>query len=439
MFENLTQRLETVFRKLRGRGVLSEADVTEASRDVRRALLEADVHFRVARDFIARVRERAVGQDVLRSIGPGQQFVKIVHDELVALLGGEAAELRLDGAPPAVVMLVGLQGSGKTTLAAKLARHLTEHGRRPLLVAGDRQRPAAVRQLEVLGGEVDVPVHVGEGDDPVAVCRSGMATARKESLDAVLLDTAGRLHVDEALMAELAAIEATTGPRETLFVADGMTGQDAVKAAGAFAGRLALTGIVLTKMDGDARGGAALSIRAVTNLPIKFVGVGETVEALERFHPDRVASRILGMGDVVSFVERAQAAVDTEKAAELAEKLARAEFTLEDFRDQLRQVREMGPMEELLAMLPGGGRSLGAANMDDGALVHAEAMINSMTPNERFNPHIIDGSRRRRIARGSGTSVQEVNRLLKQFFMTRKLMKRASRGSMKQVARALGL
>ena len=428
MFDHLTEKLEGVFKKLRGRGRLAEANIDEALRDVRRALLEADVNYKVARSFVARVRERAIGQEVLRSITPGQQVVKVVHDELIHLLGDEHQELNLTGPAPNVVMVAGLQGSGKTTLCAKLARLLKGKGRRPLLVAADIYRPAAIDQLCVLGASIDVPVHrAPEGTDPALICAGAVDLARADGMDPVILDTAGRLHIDDVRMEELKKIREAVTPGEILFVADGMTGQDAVSAATAFYEQLDFTGIVLTRLDSDTRGGAALSIREVTGVPIKYAGVSEKVDGIEPFHPDRMASRILGMGDVLTLVERAQDAVDVTQAQKLEKKLRSAAFTFDDFLQQLDQVRRMGPLSQLMDMIPGAGKAIKGLQVDDDAFVHTEAIILSMTRQERVNPQILNGSRRRRIAKGSGCSIQEVNRLVKQFGMMRKMMKRMTR------------
>jgi signal recognition particle subunit SRP54 len=426
MFERLTDRLGAVFRRLRGHGTLTEANISEALREVRLALLEADVHFKVVKDLLERVRSQAVGQAVLGSLTPGQQVVKVVHEELTALLGGERAPLSLKGTPPVGVLLVGLQGAGKTTTAAKLARLLLREGRRPLLVAADLKRPAAARQLEAVGAAVGAPVFAEfQADSAQAVVAAAVARATAEGQDTLLVDTAGRLHVEEALMAELSALKAALAPAEVLLVTDAMTGQDAVTSAVAFHREVGLTGVILTKLDGDARGGAALSIRAVTGAPVKFIGVGEKLEALEPFHPDRIASRILGMGDVVSLVERTRAAVTEEEAAALVAKARRERFNLDDFRAQLRQVRAMGPLSEVLALVPGLGAAARQAGEDggEGALRRMEAILNSMTREEREDPGILNGSRRRRIAAGSGTSVAEVNRLLRQFAETQKVMR----------------
>ncbi|MBD3348412.1 MAG: signal recognition particle protein [Candidatus Eisenbacteria bacterium] len=427
MFDQLSQRLEDAFRSLTGRGKLTEANIEEAMREVRRALLEADVNFKVARGFVEQVRARAVGQEVLRSLTPGQQVVKIVHEELVELLGGEAVPFRLSGAVPAVVMVVGLQGSGKTTFCGKLARHLRKRGKSPMLAAADTYRPAAQEQLATLGRGLDVPVHRGrEGADPVGIATSALAEARESGADVVILDTAGRLHVDDEMMRELERIREATRPGEILLVLDSMTGQDAVNVATEFLGRLDFTGAVLTKLDGDTRGGAAVSLRAVTGKPIKFAGVGEKLDALEPFHPDRMASRILGMGDVLTLAEKAQEAVDADKAAKLEEKLRKQSFTLEDFQEQLTALKKMGPLDQLAGMIPGMSK-LGQVAIDESALRRVEAIINSMTPQERRDPGVLDGSRRKRIARGSGSTVQDVNRLLKQFGSMKKMMKQVGK------------
>jgi len=413
MFDELTRRLNQAFRKLRGRGKLSPDDVDEALREVRRALLEADVNLRVAKDFTARVRDKAVGQEVLGSITPGQMVVKIVHDELIALLGGEASGLQLDGPGPAVIMLVGLQGSGKTTAAGKLARHLKSQSKKVLLAAADIYRPAAVEQLRQLGERIGIEVYWSENEDPVRISERAVARAKDQDMEVVILDTAGRWHVDDEMMSELERIRGKVSPQEILLVADAMTGQEAVNLAQEFQRRLDINGVVLTKMDGDARGGAALSIKAVTGQPIKFIGVGEKLDTLEPFYPDRMASRILGMGDVVTLVEKAQATIDREEQKKLEQKLREKAFTFEDFLTQLRQLKKMGPLENLLEMMP--GVNLKGIQVDENALVRVEAMINSMTPQERDHPRIIDGSRRKRIARGSGRTIQEVNQLLRQF------------------------
>ncbi len=428
MFDQLTSRFEDFFRKLRGHGKLTEANIRDSMREVRRILLEADVNFKVVKDFISRVQEKALGQEVVRSITPGQQVIKIIHDELIVLLGEGVSRLDLSGTPPVPVMLVGLQGSGKTTLCAKLALHLKRRGKFPLMVAADIYRPAAIEQLKQLGKQLDIPVWAPGVLDPVEICRTAIAEARRTERDVLLLDTAGRLHIDEEMMEELVRIRDAVQPPEILYVADGMGGQDAVKAAQEFAARLDFNGIVLTKLDGDAKGGAALSIRAVTGKPIRFIGTGEKPDALEEFHPDRMASRILGMGDVITLVEKAQKAVDQESAEKLARKLARQEFTLEDFLEQFKQIRKMGSLEQIIGMIPGIGKQLKGLQLDEREMLQTEAIIFSMTPEERRKPHIINGSRRRRIAAGSGTSVQQVNQLLKQYDQLRSMMKRMGKG-----------
>ncbi|ADG06164.1 signal recognition particle protein [Kyrpidia tusciae] len=439
MFEGLAGRLQEAFARLKSKGKLSEADVDEAMKEVRRALLAADVNFTVVRDFVARVRERAVGQEVMKSLTPAQQVIKIVHDELTALLGGKPSTLNLSGRP-AVVMLVGLQGAGKTTTAGKLAQWVRKQGRRPLLVAADVYRPAAVRQLQTLGEALKVPVFSVDGDaDPVEISKSSLERASQEGCDVVLVDTAGRLHVDDALMEELERMKAAVVPGEILLVVDAMTGQSAVEVAEAFHGRLGLTGAIFTKLDGDTKGGAALSILSVAGCPIKFAGVGEKLDALEPFYPDRMASRILGMGDVLTLIEKAQQTVDAEKAKQLERQLRAGEFSLEDFLDQLRQVRKLGPLDQLLGMLPGMNKIKGLGNLqvDERQLGRVEAIILSMTPEERRRPELIDASRRRRIASGSGTRVEDVGRLLKQFKEMRKMMKQFS-GMGKKMARRKG-
>ncbi|CAN5121617.1 signal recognition particle protein [soil metagenome] len=425
MFDDLSARLDGAFARFRSRGVLDDAMIAEGMREVRRALLEADVHYRVARDFCARVEERARGQQIARSVAPAQQVIKIVHDELIALLGGANAPLKEARQPPTVIILAGLQGSGKTTTAAKLAHRLQQHNRRPLLVAADIYRPAAIEQLEMLGHRLGVPVVADRDEKAVErLARLGLERARAERRNAVIIDTAGRLHVDDAMMEELERVVSAAPPDELLLVADGMTGQDAVRIAEAFHARLPMTGVILTKLDGDARGGAALSIHAVTGLPIKLVGTGERVEALEPFHPDRMAGRILDRGDVVSLVERAEEAIDRDEAEQLEEKVGRrGKFDLEDFLTATKQIKRMGPIESILGMLPGVGREVRGAEVDEDRLGRVEAIVLSMTPAERRNPKILNGSRRRRIARGSGTSVQEVNQLLKQFQQMNRMMK----------------
>jgi len=432
MFESLTEKLQGTFDKLARKGRLTEKDVDEGLREVRMALLEADVNFQVVKGFMAEVRERAVGTEVMRSLTPAQQVVRIVNEELVSLLGAPS-KIDLSGESPHVVMLVGLQGSGKTTTAAKLALHLRKQGQRPLLVAADTRRPAAVEQLEILGKELDIAVHSeGTTAAPPQICGNAVQRAQKAAYSVVVMDTQGRLHVDDQLMAELELIRNRLSPAEILLVADAMTGQDAVRVAQEFDQRVGLTGLILTKMDGDARGGAALSMRSVTGVPIKFLGVGEKSGDLETFHPDRLASRILGMGDVLTLIEKAQEVFDEEQALEMEEKLRTASFTLEDFLDQLQQVKKMGPMSQVLDMIPGLSSIAGQIPQEttDKQLVSIEAMINSMTPEERRNPRLIGGSRKRRIARGSGTTVQEVNQLLAQFRQIQKMMKQMSSGRM---------
>jgi signal recognition particle subunit SRP54 len=444
MFEALTQRLEGIFDRLRGAGRLTEENIQEALREVRVALLEADVNFKVVKSFVERVRDRAVGQDVLRSLTPGQQVVKVVHAELVSLLGEAAHRLSMASRPPTVIMLIGLQGSGKTTSVAKLGRHFQREGFRPLLVAADIYRPAAIDQLRVLGAELGIPVHGAEGRRPVELAREAVEQAAQQGLNPVIVDTAGRLHIDEAMVEELKLLRREVTPHHVLLVVDAMTGQDAVTMAERFNAQVGYDGVILTKLDGDARGGAALSIRAVTGKPIVFCGVGERTDALDPFHPDRMASRILGMGDVLSLVEKAQASVDAEKAEELAKKLREDSFTLEDFAEQLRQLRKMGPLDQIMDMVPFfKGAKLGADELDGESrqLKRFEAIIGSMTPEERRTPAIINGDRRQRIARGSGTSVSDVNRLLKQHAQLRKMMKglkgMQGRAGMKQLRRAM--
>jgi signal recognition particle subunit SRP54 len=429
VFQDLTARLDGIFKSLRGRGVLSEDNVRDSLREVRRALLEADVHFKVAKEFVKRVEERAVGQEVLTGVHPGQQVVKIVHEELVQLLGGTTAQPNITGTPPVPVMVVGLQGSGKTTTCAKLAGWLKKKGKKPFLVPADPYRPAAREQLIKLARANGHDVYEGPETDPVQICARGMEAATRAAADVVLLDTAGRLHVDDELMRELEAFRAKVKPREVLLVVDAMMGQDSVNVAQTFSERLGFDGVVLTTMDGDARGGAALSIRHVTGAPIKFVGVGEAADAIEPFHPDRMASRILNMGDVLSLVERAQEAVDEKDAAKLEEKLRKQTFDLEDFGDQLRKIKKMGPLSQILGMLPGVPKdALSEVEKDGGrSVARVEAIISSMTPAERAKPGILNGSRRKRIARGSGTSVTEVNRLIKQFDEMRKMMRQMSK------------
>ncbi len=425
MFESLSERLQDVFRQIRGEARLTEETVEVALREIRMALLEADVNFKVVKAFIDKVRDRAVDQEVLRSLTPAQHVVRIVRDEMLALFGDHQGGLPDSNAAPRVILLLGLQGSGKTTTSAKLARLLTREGRHPILVSTDVRRPAAIQQLALLAQQVKIRVHDPAGDlDPVSRARGALSAARSLGFDTVIVDTAGRLHIDDDLMVELEAIKAAVGPTDLLYVADAMTGQDAIKSAGEFNRRIGISGVVLTKMDGDARGGAALSVIGVVGVPIAFVGSGERLEHLEAFHPDRVVSRILGMGDVLSLIEKAEQVVDQDEAARLEEKIRRDSFTLEDFRDQLRMIRKMGPLESILGMLPGMGQIKQAATaVDDKQVDRIEAIINSMTPGERRNHTMINGSRRKRIARGCGSSVEDVNRLLKQFVQMKKMLK----------------
>lgn len=440
MFTALSDRLQGIFKKLRGQGHLTEANVAEAAREIRRALLEADVHYKVAKEFVEGVARRAAGREVLASVTPGQQFVKVVHDALVALLSADAPRpARPAAGGPAVWMTVGLQGTGKTTTSAKLAAWVAAQGRKPFLVAADVRRPAAVEQLAVLGKQAGVPVFARPGMDAVAVARAGVAAAQNNGCDTAIVDTAGRLHIDEPLMAELARIARETAPQEIFWVLDAMAGQDAVNAAKAFSERLPLTGIILTKIDGDARGGAALSAKAVTGVPIRFVGTGEKLDRLEVFHPDRIASRILGMGDVVGFVEKMQQAVDAEAARRAEERLRKATFDFEDMLAQFDQMKRLGSLKDLLGMLPGFGEAARGMDLDERELARTRAIIQSMTRQERRHPEIIDGSRRRRIAAGSGTSVQAVNALLRQFEDVKRLLKRVKGGGLPKGFRLPGL
>ncbi|MBT2642643.1 signal recognition particle protein [Bacillus sp. ISL-41] len=426
-FEGLADRLQNTMQKIRGKGKVSEADVKEMMREVRLALLEADVNFKVVKDFVKKVTERAVGQEVVKSLTPGQQVIKVVKEELTELMGGEQSKIAAANRPPTVIMMVGLQGAGKTTTTGKLANLLRKkYNRKPLLVAADIYRPAAIKQLETLGKQLSMPVFsLGDQVSPVEIAKQAIAKAKEDHNDYVLIDTAGRLHVDENLMDELKQIKELSKPDEIFLVVDAMTGQDAVNVAQSFNEQLGLTGVVLTKLDGDTRGGAALSIRAVTNTPIKFVGLGEKLDALEAFHPERMASRILGMGDVLTLIEKAQANVDEEKAKELEKKMRTASFTLDDFLDQLGQVKKMGPLDEILKMMPGANKIKGMNNLqiDEKQISHVEAIIQSMTAHEKTHPEVINANRRKRIAKGSGTSIQEVNRLLKQFEDMKKMMK----------------
>ena len=435
-FEGLTEKLSATFKRLRGKGRLSESDVKEAMREIRLALLEADVSFKVVKEFVAKVTERAVGSDVLESLTPAQMIVKIVNEELTALMGGGETKLTISSSPPTIVMLVGLNGAGKTTNGAKLAGYMKKQGKRPLLVACDTFRPAAINQLEVVGKQLDVPVFQMGQIDPIDIAKAGIEHAKKHGNDIVFLDTAGRLHVDEELMEQLKDLKAAVNPTEILLIVDAMIGQDAVNAAKAFDEALDISGVMLTKLDGDARGGAALSIKAVTGKPIKFAGVGEKLDQIEVFHPDRMASRILGMGDVLSLIEKAEASFDAKKAAELEQKLRKNKFTLADFYDQLVQIKSMGSLSDIMGMLPGmSGKGMDNLSVDEKALAKTEAIILSMTPQERENPSILGSSRKKRIAAGSGTQVVDVNRLLKQFEMMQQMTKQFSGKNMKRAAR----
>jgi signal recognition particle subunit SRP54 len=427
VFEGLADKLQGTFKKLRSRGKLSEADINEAMREVRMALLEADVNFKVVKDFIAKIKEKAIGQEVMQSLTPAQFVVKIVNDELTALMGGTQSRITVSSRPPTVIMLVGLQGAGKTTTAGKLAHLLKKQSKRPLLVAADIYRPAAIKQLQVLGGQLDIPVFTVEDcKDAVLIAQKAIEYANSYARDTVIIDTAGRLHINEDLMQELKSIKTTVKPHEILLVVDAMTGQDSVTVAESFNKDLGLDGVILTKLDGDARGGAALSIKAVTGCPIKFTGMGEKLDALEIFHPDRMASRILGMGDVLSLIEKAGTSIDLEQAKEMEKKLRKDDFDLDDFLGQLQQVRKLGPLDQILGMLPGMGdlKKLKDVEIDEKELTRTEAIIHSMTKKERRDASLINGSRRKRIAMGSGTRVQDVNKLLKQFAEAKKMMKR---------------
>ncbi|MEX1037885.1 MAG: signal recognition particle protein [Acidimicrobiia bacterium] len=427
MFDSLTQRFETTFSSLRGKGRLSEKDIDSALREVRLALLEADVNVSVVKAFLGRVKERALGEDVRKSLTPGQQVIKIVNEELVTTLGSEQAEL-VKTAPPLTILMVGLQGSGKTTTSGKLALHLKNKGRKPLLVAADLQRPAAIDQLETLAGRVGVPVFIDRKGKPAKLVKAAMKEAAKTGRDVVIIDTAGRLQIDDNLMSELRDVSKAADPDEVLLVVDAMTGQDAVNVASGFQEKIGLTGIVLSKLDGDARGGAAISVREVTGAPVKFAGVGEGLGDLEPFYPDRMASRILGMGDVLSLIEKAETTFDQKEAEKVARKMEKGDFNLDDFLDQFQQMKRMGPLKDILAMLPGSGSLLRDVDVDDRDIRRVEAIIQSMTPEERRNPKIIGGSRKRRIASGSGMKPQDVNRVLKQFTEAKKMMKMLAGG-----------
>ena len=440
MFESLSEKLDAAFRKLKGHGKLSEKNIEDGLKEVRMALLEADVHYGVTKRFIAEVKKRALGQEVLTSLTPGQQVIKIVNEELTELMGSQNEDLNLSGSSPVAIMLVGLQGSGKTTTAGKLAVFLRKKGRKPFLVPADVYRPAAIDQLKTLGQQLDVPVFSSSTDmDPVDICREAKTAAHQQGCDTLLIDTAGRLHIDEGLMAELSRIKDKVKPADILLVADAMTGQDAVNIAESFNATLDIGGVVLTKMDGDARGGAALSIKEITGKPIKFIGVGEKLNELEPFHPDRLASSILGMGDVLTLIEKAQDAVDEKKAAQLENKLRKSQFTLEDFRDQMVQIRKMGSLGDIMKMIPGMGKLKQMKNLDvdENEFVRIEAIINSMTPRERQQHTIINGSRRKRIAKGSGTRVQDVNQLIKNYTQLLKMLKKFNKGGMKGMQRGM--
>jgi signal recognition particle subunit SRP54 len=440
MLDSLSNKLQKILKNLAGQGRVSERHVDETAREIRNALLDADVHFKIAKSFVGRIRERALGQEVLESLTPVQQVIKVVRDELVELLGGNQTDLTFSKRPPSVLLMVGLQGSGKTTSAAKLALWLSKNDHTPLLLSVDVYRPAAVEQLRVLCADNDLGYFdVPDNQDPVSRAEEGFRYAQNKGYDVVIIDTAGRLHIDDEMMSELDRIRTAVPPIEILLVADAMTGQDAVRSAKEFHDRLGLTGVLLTKMDGDARGGAALSIKTVTGQPIKFVGTGEKVDALEPFYPDRLAGRILGMGDVLSLIEKAEETVDREQAVQLAEKIRKDEFTLDDFRDQMKQLRKMGPLDQIMGMLPNMGplRGLNQVKVDEKELIHIEAIIDSMTAKERRNHQILNGSRRKRIARGSGRPVPEINRLLKQYVETRKLMKSLSRGKLPRLLKGM--
>jgi len=440
MFDSLSNRLNAVFKKLKGHGKLTGKNIEEGLKEVRMALLEADVHYKVAKKFISDIKKRALGQEVMESLTPGQQVIKIVNQELTELMGGRFENLNLSGSHPVSIMLVGLQGSGKTTTAGKLSVYLRKQGRKPYLVPADIYRPAAIEQLTKLGDQLSVPVFPSNPEiDPVKICQEARTTAHKQLCDTLLIDTAGRLHIDEELMTELCRIKDAVTPSDIVLVADAMTGQDAVNIAESFNNALDIGGVILTKMDGDARGGAALSIKSVTDKPIKFIGVGEKLSDLEPFHPDRMSSRILGMGDVLTMIEKAQTIVDEKKAVELEKRLRKNEFTLEDFRDQMVQIRKMGSISELINMIPGMGKIKQLKNLevDEKEFVKIEAMINSMTPQERRQHTLIKGSRRKRIAKGSGTSVQDINNLLKNYTQVVKMMKKINKGGMRGLGRGM--
>ncbi len=439
MFENLSEKLNLTFKRLKGHGKLSEQNIDEALKEVRITLLEADVNFKVVKAFIEGVKQKALGQEVLKSLTPAQQFIKIVKDELIALMGSRESQLNLTGNKPHCVMVVGLQGSGKTTTIGKLSRLLSTQGQQPLLVPADVYRPAAIDQLKTLGKQLGIAVYDTDSkQDPVEICKDALVLAQRKGLSVVLIDTAGRWHIDQELMGELKRIKEVTNPQEVLLIADAMTGQEAVNVATSFNELLDIDGVILTKTDGDARGGAALSIKAVTQKPIKFIGVGEKMDALEVFHPERMASRILGMGDILSLIEKAESAIDADEAVALEKKIRKDGFTLEDFRNSFQQIKKMGPLQDLLGMIPGlNSKALKGIQVDEKKLGRMEAILNSMTAKERLYPTILNGSRRKRIARGSGTTVQDVNRLLKQYTQTRKVMKKFGKGKMQDMSKML--
>ncbi len=438
MFENLSDRLDRAFKLLKGEGRITEINVAETLKDIRKALLDADVSYKVAKSFCDEVKQKAMGQNVLTAVRPGQMMTKIVHDELAALMGGQATDINLKGSP-AVILIAGLQGSGKTTFSGKLAFNIKKKGRQPLLVACDVYRPAAIEQLKVLGAQIEVPVYTEEGSkNPVQIAQNAIKYAKQNNFNTVIVDTAGRLAIDEEMMREIAAVKKAIEPSETLFVVDSMTGQDAVNTAKEFNDRLDFDGVVLTKLDGDTRGGAAISIRAVVNKPLKFISSGEKMETLDVFHPERMADRILGMGDIVSLVEKAQEQFDEEEARKLQRKLAKDQFTFDDFFKQIQQIKKMGNIKDLAAMIPGVGKAIKDIDIDNDSFKSIEAIIQSMTPEERENPALFNGSRRKRVALGSGTSIAEVNRLVKQFEDMRKMMKMMSGGGGKQMMRAMG-
>jgi len=439
MFEDLSLKLETIFKKIKGQGRLTESNISDSLREVRRALLDADVSYKVVKQFIEEVQKKAIGQEVINSITPGQLIIKIINDELIKLMGSDKTEIKFSNIPPSVILLSGLQGSGKTTFAAKLANLLKKKGRHPILVACDIYRPAAIDQLKQLGSSIGIPVYSREEKDAIKIAKDSIDYARKNARDTVIIDTAGRLSIDEEMMKEIEEIKLQVKPHEVLFVVDSMTGQDAVNTAKNFHERLDFDGVVLTKLDGDTRGGAALSIKAVVDKPIKFVSIGEKLDAIEQFYPDRMASRILGMGDIVGLVEKAQLQFDEEEAKKLESKLKKNQFDFNDFLDQIRQMKKMGSLKDILGMLPGMDKALRNATIDDKALVRVEAIILSMTQKERTKPSILNGSRRKRIAKGSGTTIQEVNKVIKQYEEMQKMMRNLNKGKMNRLMKAFGL